>query len=96
MKGLPPITTILVGFFLLLLGAVLAWLAGAASYPVHISAEFSIVHRFGGGIIHGSGWSGIVCPVEPEQATLTTGWFFFYKNTRFLYRYAQVENGYLV
>ena len=26
MKGLPPITTILVGFFLLLLGAVLAWL----------------------------------------------------------------------
>jgi hypothetical protein len=26
MKGLPPITTILVGFFLVLLGAVLAWL----------------------------------------------------------------------
>jgi predicted membrane channel-forming protein YqfA (hemolysin III family) len=26
MKGLPSITTILVGFFLLLLGAVLAWL----------------------------------------------------------------------
>lgn len=26
MKGLSPITTILVGFFLLLLGAVLAWL----------------------------------------------------------------------
>jgi hypothetical protein len=26
MKGLPPVTTILVGFFLVLLGAVLAWL----------------------------------------------------------------------
>ncbi len=26
MRGLPPITTILVGFFLVLLGAVLAWL----------------------------------------------------------------------
>lgn len=26
MRGLPPITTLLVGFFLVLLGAVLAWL----------------------------------------------------------------------
>jgi hypothetical protein len=58
------------GFFPGIVGGSAGLAVVLAYNSVHVSVELSIVCCVGDGIVPGSGWRSVACPVEQEKVTL--------------------------